>query len=150
MEYKLDTEAIRKRFAEAVVIVSKDGKTNIALPFCGTYTTLDGEPFRHFNLCSGCPQDIGIAETNGSSLIRPGDRAEFSNDNRNWFLAEFSGFSEDSSYPFEIQTGCGMKYIRPLPHTSPEKVKVMEQIAKMEKELAELKSRAEKLECKPC
>jgi hypothetical protein len=148
MEYKLNTEAIRKRFAEAVVVV-RGGDIFILLRACED--AMGG--LTYFSLTSGSPwHSIPTVGENGVSwLIRPGDMAEFSQDGRHWSRYGFRGFSGTAGNPFLSEDGRSeWRYIRPISQSSPEKVKVMEQIAKMEKELAELKSRAEKMECKPC
>jgi hypothetical protein len=142
MKYKLDTEAIRKRFAEAVVIGRGDGENiDIAIPF----KNADNQGWYFF-------LREGLQASHLKCFpwtIRLGDMAEFSDGVERWNKCRYNGFSGYINLPF-TGNDVNWKHIRPLSQTSPEKVKVMEQIAKMEKELAELKSRAEKLECKPC
>ena len=66
--------------------------------------------------------------------IRPGDRAQFSDDGEFWRCSRtFKGMSKD----FKFMDNCNVAwpYIRPVPADSPEKVEAMRRLKNAEREL---------------
>ena len=122
---KLDTKAIRKRLGEAVVCCY-DGELRIMIP-----TENKGY---HLDLVYGSHDKILTADW----TIRPGDRCLMSDDGVNWLEATYAGYRTSDLYPF-AGVGRTATFIRPVPTISPEKKRILEEIEKAEKAIAELK-----------
>jgi len=131
--YTLDTDAIRKRFSEAVVVGNRaneneDVKTTILVP---TGWEIPGQ---WFDLIHG-----GLFRTlnNCDWIIRPGDKCDASN-NTLFSDQEFAGFSGDMDHPFLIKDrkyGNKRSHIRPLPQITAEQKERRARIEKIEKEM---------------
>src|SRR5574343_533508 len=97
MNYTLDTDAIRKRFAEAIVINWCDNRIDILIP-CER---------RYINLSTGGSWDNDMLHSVSVNwIIRPGDRVECKHredDDTEWQPRTYWGYSGDNWYPFRVK-----------------------------------------------
>ncbi len=118
MNPTLDTDAIRKRFAEAIVGIREDGTMAVLVP--GQYSEYDIIASQHYiDLVSGCRYSKHNLTNQFPTLIRPGDRCEVDVCG-DWEMATYRGMTGDWDRPFYAQVHgdtltLGFDKIRPLP-----------------------------------
>lgn len=140
MNPTLDTDAIRKRFSEAIVGIRADGSMAVLVPTV-SYMGLSGETPAYLNLCDGYSYALSAFPT----LIRPGDECEVKlRSSIKWKRAKYFGFHAGHFSYFMASTSdmvTAWDSIRPLPGpvANPE----LEQARKLVEEARQKLSEAE-------
>lgn len=110
MNYTLDTDAIRKRFAEAIVGIRADGSMAVLVETIAS---------NWFDIVDGGTYNEPMVRDLFTALIRPGDRVEArETEEYDWDSATFNGFSGNTDVPFNVTVADCIMYvadIRPLP-----------------------------------
>jgi hypothetical protein len=122
MNYTLETDAIRNRLRKAVIGIREDGTMAVLIP---TYDK------RSIDLVTGAAYfDMPLSDVIFPTLIRPGDRCEFSYVRREhqWDRGTYRGMRFDQ-YMFQSDLSVGDGFgvyslIRPLPAAETEAVEI--------------------------